>query len=590
MKRVYAEHENKENLNGIFENNKELLSLLEESKAYYILEDFNKADSVFKKALQLAESTQNKEIILETYFFNTSFEISENTTLIKKEDFISYILQGIEYAKMYNRPEYVAYGNASISEVYRKKGEINNALKYANLAFSTALNLKDDSCKVITALQLGKIYQEQKEMLLAFKTFTNAHDIAQRAANESLISTVYHSLASLYQSIGKSQEAKSYYFKSLQLNKNNKNYNGMIADYIAIGASYDYNDGISYLNKALALAKKEKNLSLQKKAQIYIFSYLIINGNSKESLKYLNENSIIQTYYKNRGPFNNNWTIGEIYLYADELDSAKKYFDEAQSYYLSNDSYDNNAKLNFLAEYSMLYNQLKDKKKALELYHQAFDLSVLTNDINQKIDFSNKIKKLSAENGDYQTALMYAELADHYKDTLNLIMKEKEFSSLEIENENKRIEAEKLKIELEEKRIHNLQYMGITVFICLVFTILLFMSGRKKYSLRLIEIIGFFAFIFLFEFIILVLDAKIHHLTHGSPLKIWLIKIVVISFLLPFHHYIEEVVIEYLKKKKMLEDKKKFSFKSIFQFLKPEHSHLSSEEVKESSNSSTPIT
>ncbi|MCO5230321.1 MAG: tetratricopeptide repeat protein [Chitinophagales bacterium] len=576
---AYAEHESTENSEDLFENNKPLLSLLEKSKAYYILENHHQADSVFKKAVQMAEFSQNKDIILRTYFYNTSFEISENTTLLKKDEFIQYIQQGIEYAKMYNRPEYVAYGNANISEVYRKKGDINAALKYANLAFSTSLSLKNDSCKVVAALQLGKIYQEQKEMLLAFKTFTNAHEIASKSINDNLVSLVYHALASLYNSIDKSQEAKSYYFKSLELNRKNNNTKGIIGDYIAIGASYDFNDGIPYLKKALELAQKGDFLYLQKKAQIYIFSYLIVNGDSQKSMKYLEDNPIIKTYYQNRGPFSYNWTIGEIYLYANELDSAKKYLDEAHTHYLNNDSYDNTAKLNFLGEYAMLYSKLNDKEKTLDLYRKAFDLSLISNNYSLKINYGNKIKDICAESGDFKTALHFADLVDHYKDTLDVIMKEKEFASLEIENENKRIEAEKVKLELALKRKYNLQYMGITVFICFFFTILLFVSGKKKYSLRLIEIIGFFAFIFLFEFIILVLDAKIHHATHGSPLLIWLIKIVVISFLLPFHHYIEEAVVDYLKRKKMIEDKKKFTFKTIWNYFKPEHPHqLKSEE------------
>jgi hypothetical protein len=41
-------------------------------------------------------------------------------------------------------------------------------------------------------------------------------------------------------------------------------------------------------------------------------------------------------------------------------------------------------------------------------------------------------------------------------------------------------------------------------------------------------------------------DKQIHHMTHGDPLQILLIKIVLIALLLPLHHWLEHKVIHYL--------------------------------------------
>jgi tetratricopeptide (TPR) repeat protein len=576
---VFAENDKKKEGKDSFLEYVELINLLKKSEEYYIIEDYQKGDSVFKKAIQVAEFTRDEDVILKTLFYSASLNVSENTTLLKKEQFIEYITLGINYAKLYKRQDYIAYGNTCLSEIYRKKGDLNNAQKYANLAFSTALNLNNDSCKVVSGIQLGKIYQAQKEMLLAFKTFTNAHEIASRCDNPNLLSMVYHSLASLYESIDKPEEAKDYYFKSLDLNTNSHNNDGIINDYISIGASYDFEIAIEYLEKARKLAVEAKNKKLEKKALTYIFSYLIVDGNSQKAFEFLNKYPVVKTYYENRGPFNFNWTIGEIYLYSKQIDSAKKYFDLAATYYLNNKEYDKNAILNFISEYSMIYDKLNEKEKAFELYLNAFQLSVDTKNYNQIIYNSQKIKELYTEKGDFKNALVYSELHDHYKDTMNLLMKEKEFASLEIENENTRIVAEKTKAELAVKRKHNIQYMGITIAICLFFTLLLFISGKNKVSERVVEIIGFFAFIFLFEFIILILDTNIHHLTHGSPLWIWLIKIVIISFLLPFHHYLEETVVHYLKSRKLIVAKEKFQWKKLFSIFGGKHNEVKNKPI-----------
>jgi hypothetical protein len=70
--------------------------------------------------------------------------------------------------------------------------------------------------------------------------------------------------------------------------------------------------------------------------------------------------------------------------------------------------------------------------------------------------------------------------------------------------------------------------------------------GRFKVKPWLIRSLGFLSFILLFEFIILIADQQIHHLTHGEPLPILLIKIVLIAALLPLHHYLEHKAIHYL--------------------------------------------
>lgn len=551
----------------------ELLKLLKESEYYYVLEDHEKADSVFRKARQLAEFTRDQDIILQTLFFNSSLNISENTTLIKKNNFLDYVQAGLEYAKVYNRQDYIAYGNINLSEIYRKKGDLNNAQKFASLAFSTALNLDNDSCKVVAGIQLGKVYQGQREMLLAFKAYTNANDIASKKSNPNLLSMVFHALGGLYYVIGKEQEAKEYYFKSLELNNKSGNTLRIIEDYIAIGASYDYDIASSYLDRALVMADSVGDKKLEKKALIYIFNHLIVQGDCSKAFDYLEEHPVVKTYYENRGPFSYYWAKGEIFLYGNQMDSAKKYFDQAAIYYLDDSGYDKSGRLNFISEYAMVYEALQDKEKTYELYKTAFNLSVETNNYREIIGNALKLKNIYSEREQYKDAYQYSIIYERYKDTLNQLLREREFASLEIENENKRIEADLAEAEIATKRKHNIQYMGITVLTCMIFTFLLFISGKSRYSLRFVEIIGFFAFIFLFEFIILVLDHKIHHLTHGSPFLIWLIKIVIISFLLPLHHFAEGRVVHYLTTKKLIIPSEKFQLKRFFDIFSLNHGH-----------------
>jgi hypothetical protein len=70
-------------------------------------------------------------------------------------------------------------------------------------------------------------------------------------------------------------------------------------------------------------------------------------------------------------------------------------------------------------------------------------------------------------------------------------------------------------------------------------------------------VLGFFSFIFFFEFIILIADQQIHHATHGEPWKILAIKVVLIAILLPLHHLIEKKVVSLITEQRMKREARK---------------------------------
>src|SRR3984885_16182359 len=91
--------------------------------------------------------------------------------------------------------------------------------------------------------------------------------------------------------------------------------------------------------------------------------------------------------------------------------------------------------------------------------------------------------------------------------------------------------------------------MGFTIGLVVLF-LLLVMMGWLVVSPRTIRALGFFSFIFLFEFIILLADKQIHEWTHGEPWKVLLIKIGLAAILLPLHHWSEHKVIHFLSSRK----------------------------------------
>ncbi len=105
--------------------------------------------------------------------------------------------------------------------------------------------------------------------------------------------------------------------------------------------------------------------------------------------------------------------------------------------------------------------------------------------------------------------------------------------------------------------------MLITIVVATAF-LLMIMIGMFKVSTTIIRLMGFLSLLFFFEFIILLLDTWIHHLTHGEPWKIWLIKIGIISLLLPLHHFLEHKLIHYLLSRHLITVRSRFSISKLF--------------------------
>jgi membrane-bound ClpP family serine protease len=129
---------------------------------------------------------------------------------------------------------------------------------------------------------------------------------------------------------------------------------------------------------------------------------------------------------------------------------------------------------------------------------------------------------------------------------------EAELQNLQVKSDNERQERLAREEEKRVERRHNVQYMGFTIGLVVLFIVLV-MLGWFAVSAGVIRALGFLSFIFLFEFIILLADKSIAHLTHEEPWKVLGIKIALAAILVPLHHWLEHKVIHYLSHRKRVE-------------------------------------
>ncbi len=544
---------------------------------YYAFNNENRADSLRELQLMIAEESADQALQYSTLFpvYYNSYNSNSSRHRFNKE--IGFATQALEYAKAIRKKEYEALAYANIAAVYRISGQPDQALKNADIAFSTAISSGNDSVKVITALEMGNVFIQQKDMLMAFRKFSNAYEIANNLRNNDLLSNVYYNFSLLYFKLQSTEQAKEYALKSIALDSRSGNHESLIRNYIMMGKIADFIPAKNYINRAAMLADSIKNPVLKLASDQILFNLYMIKDNGN-TFRFLKTHPDVEEALYGLGDHYHNWIIGEIFLYSKKYDSAYMYFKKAEPAYSSNSEFP--VRIYFLEELAECCQALKRYDEAIKNYKAVFDLASSTLKILDKSYSLYALQQLYFLSGDFKQAYQYAEAHNLLQDSVNLLNKEKDMTLLKIENENKRIEKEDELAEIALQRRHDAQYMLITITVVAAFLLLVIM-GFFTVSRTTVNLLGFFSFIFLFELIALLSENRIHHITHGEPGKVWLFKICIISLIYPFHHWAEHTITEYLISRKLIKVGHFFNFRSLLQkFFKKKTVALSTKTVE----------
>ena len=532
---------------------------------YFYIYQLDKAgDSMLQKQLNIAEFSQNKYLVLQTLFGNAIANISNWRSKETFDRAITFLNKGLEYAKTTGNQDYIALAYARIAALYRKRGQLENSFYNANIAFTSSLNIESDSIKILAAIELGDTYLAKGETLLAFKTYINAYDKAVDIDNIPLQSEVLHRYSSLYQNLGNRDQAKENLYQSLELNRKNKNNEGLINDYIDIARLTDEK---TFIEKAIHLAdllNLEKQLIQAKRLMFGYYTYII--GNSDSTINYINSNPDLKQVFLNGGKASFNWNLGSVFQYANRMDSAIYYFKLAEPFF--DRDYDIRTRQTLYEQMGECYSKMEDYKQSIIYFEKALSLIPQYNDPAKEARFTSSLSKFYSRLENYKMAYEYSNRSAQLKDSLQQLSNLRDIAVVEVNNEKRNHEKE---LEAQEKRRlvkRNLQYMAITVALTVIFLVLIII-GTLPVSPLTIKILGYFAFISLFEFIVLLIDNFLHDIAHGEPLKIWLFKIIIIALLVPFQHYLERGMIRFLASKKLVTIKEKVSFKKWWRTKKP---------------------
>jgi tetratricopeptide (TPR) repeat protein len=533
---------------------KDKIYALSDLENYYINLDKQQFLQYSEQAMQIAEMSRDRKLILKVYLNDGDCYLSHKGNMVDGQQLAQESFQDAEKMAQDNGlEEELGYAYLGLAKMYRLKGESEKSLNFNNLALSIASAGNSDSLRVEAYSSLGRTYQGKNEKLLAFRNYLEALNIAELSGNEPLMKIAYsRDMSVFYADLEEYDKALDYQMKILAIDEKNRDRLSLLDDYNNIGRLFSRKKKMALAQlmyeKAFALADSLRYPSIKLDVYLNIVNMYLENNDAVKGLDYLNKHSEIASVLgkSGLGVFLDEG-YGNIYRILGRFDSAYVYYKKAEP--VMEVKAGASRRGDFYTNFGYYYKEKGDNTNAISYFEKARNIGEETKDMGILEDCSANLDTLYTRNRDFKTAYFYNTQYNLYKDSLKALSKETDLLKLEVDNDNKR--RDRLAKEEEENtlRRHNIQYMGLTVGLGCLF-ILLIMVGFFVVHPGTIRALGFFSFIFLFEFIILIADKQIQQWTHEEPWKVLLVKICLAAILLPLHHWLEHKVIHYLTVRK----------------------------------------
>lgn len=526
------------------------------------------ADQYGMQLIQEAEQLRNRPLMVKALFLNGqrySF-LAANRQFAQKS--IEYYNKALDLARQNKLDKEITETLLALSAVYIQLPDVEKSLAYTTQAAAVASTLHNDTLKVNVSNSYGNVYQVKKERLLALRNYLNALNLAEEMKNASLLKDCYSNLMSFYADIKDYDKAIDFAQKGWQ--QLNETHDGgesyqKVVNLFYTGTFYvakkDFDMSVFYFEKSLKLADSLKYEPMKMPAYQGILGQYMYANQPQKALEYLNGKPELKAYISNFGLAHE---IDRFYavIYRDlgKFDSSKYYFEKAAPMIEARSTV--SSKIQFYSEFAGFYKLLGNYPRAIEYYSKAKTLADGAANLEWQQNIAKQLDTMYARSNDFKQSYYFSSLYHQYKDSLEKLGEEKDMLQMETKDEEQRQARIRKEEEDALERKHTVQYMGIAIGIA-VFFVLLVAMGMFKVSEATIKIAGFFAFIMLFEFIILLADTKIHHWTHGEPLPLLGIKIILIAMLLPLHHWLEHKVVGYLASRRLIIPEGKTLWKSI---------------------------
>ena len=511
----------------------------------------SKGDEYGIQAIELAQLSRDPRLIASTYFRNGDRFLGNSALADNLKQGMKNLQQAEQVAKENGFEDLLVRVYCDYASVCHYQGNDVQALAYSTQAMAVAAGIDNDRAKVAAYCKTGEIYMYMNQMLLALRNFLNGLDVAEKSGDHELLRNAYSYLRYFYATIGEYDKAIDYELRAYDEDRVRWD-DDMTSDLLQLGDLFLKKD-----QPDLALKMYEQSIHL---ADTFRFDLLKVNSYHKIFLLYLKTQQYekgLQFLFAHQEMLDILHELGFDYYVRELLavnyteqgryDSALYYFRKAEPEATAKGVPE--TRFDFYMDFGEYYKQTKNLSQAIAYCNKAYALAAATSSLGLEEKSTDSLQKLYVAVGNYPLAYVCEQRAAVERDSLRSQTQATDLMKLEVENDGRR--RERLAREEQERteHRHNIQYMGFTMGLVVLFVALV-MLARLSVPVSLIRALVFVAFIFLFEFIIMLADKQIQGWTAEEPWKVLLLKIVLAAGMVPLHHWLEHKVVHYLSRHK----------------------------------------
>jgi hypothetical protein len=517
-------------------------------KKIVFLQDFTSTDSVLAAKIQEAILARNNQKVKS--FFTDFFLLPDLT---------NNSIHTEKYAKeaenlLFSKDDFFTDWNLTYALfVYNEEiKNVQKSMEFASRLQEMTLKLPGPETKAIASMAMGEAYELNGNYKLAISNLFNALSLISNSPRTDIHIYILSSLSRFYRNHFMYKNALDYRVQEMKLH-NPKNLIDSI-HYFHTELHYHHLINIMNDNQLFELKKIQEIITFSKQNNCqrlheYATAFLrttLISSNRIKDLKTYFQSIENEELDKLKAHSPHIYYIFSAFVNEEDgqISKAKEAYEKAILELSDKPGQENRRSIIHL-QYAQFLSRNNEINNAENHFVKAIDYARVAKNEIFEITSSKAAEEYFSKRKNYEKAHFYLNNYHKLLAAKSLASKDQDIFKIEIETEQKILEENKRLAELYEEKLHQGQYNLIAVF-CISLMLFLLISVRFKVPIWFIRVVGYIGVIFIFEFIILRIDTVVHEITHHTPWKILIIKVFLISMILPLHHLVEKQFIKFL--------------------------------------------
>ena len=474
--------------------------------AYYLFQtDSQKAVHYF----HIAEQSASKEV-----YSNRAWKAvalgEQNLLFLDKQNALEYFeqakkdfLQGLDW---------VNYGFAvyKIAETKVELGQFPEALRLLRDAFPIFLVFNETKLMILAANQYALVYSEIGQNDKALEYWLKAVDWAEKIASKPDLGYLYNNIAYIYKENKSYDAALNYYHRAFEINlKENDvsaislNLGQMAMIFLAQGKE---DSAESYLKNSLQYANQSGLPNYQTTAYSRFGEYFIQTMQYNKALSYYqNALTIAQKSHYEEKVASISIKIAQIYFQLQQLQDAEV----------------------ILKEWTPKLEKNENYKLLLHAYELQYKIATQHNDIEKAAKSLRLVNQLQSDNQKRQNQEEFQKIQTSFNIEKDIQLQK------QLANEAF------LKAKMEQNQTNFIIYLIIITFF-VILLLIYFILNQQKMPAFVINTTAFVLILFIFEFILLLVDPYKENYVQNSPWLLFLFNIATAALLSPLHAFLKK--------------------------------------------------